>query len=177
MIGEYIKSDLKIDVRCNNKHLIDISLDSLARGRGCRSCVKSKGEMSVSEYLERNDIKFRSPLYKKIAGNKHYFDFYIEELNLFIEYDGEQHFYQSWYHEEGEFEKRCRRDLDKNNYTLENKSHFLRIPYWELDNIERILKKVFKILSKGINGLIVPYANYFENLNEKYFICIEEEIE
>ncbi len=61
-----------------------------------------------------------------------YFDFYIEDLNLIIEYDGFQHFHpvKYWGGEDGLKENK-ERDLIKNKYCQDNNIKILRIPYTE----------------------------------------------
>lgn len=76
------------------------------------------------------DCQYRNPLP---------FDFYLEEYNLCIEYDGEQHFEPRFGEEE--FEKTVVRDKIKTEFCNKNGITLLRIPYWEFKNIEKILIK------------------------------------
>ena len=74
------------------------------------------------------------------------FDLYIPELNLAIEYDGECHYHVIDWGKQGkdiaeqEFEKARYHDEIKNNYCKEHNINLLRIPYWEKENIELIIK-------------------------------------
>lgn len=69
------------------------------------------------------------------------FDFMIEidKRMILIEYDGIQHYIQKF----GEKEFRRIQDNDrlKNDYCKNNNINLLRIPYWEFDNVEDILKE------------------------------------
>ena len=64
------------------------------KGHGCRCCKTSKGEKIISEFLKCNNIKYlpqyKFPDCKNIRPLP--FDFYLPDLNICIEYDGEQHF-------------------------------------------------------------------------------------
>ncbi|TDM04049.1 DUF2726 domain-containing protein [Macrococcus carouselicus] len=73
------------------------------------------------------------------------FDFAIfnknKELILLIEYDGIQHFQEvGFFGGQDELKIRQYRDEIKNNYCLNNQIPLVRIPYYEEDNIESILK-------------------------------------
>jgi very-short-patch-repair endonuclease len=88
--------------------------------------------------------------FKEISKLK--FDFYIESLNLCIEYDGIQHF-EAIEHFGGEeaLLKTKERDEIKNNYCFNNNINLLRIPYWEFHNIEKLIQeKIEYIYIKGI---------------------------
>ena len=76
------------------------------------------------------------------------YDHYIPKLNLLIEYDGVYHYrpIRSYKGEPIEYaEKRLKKqkihDEMKNKYAENNNIKLLRIPYWEFDNIESILKE------------------------------------
>ena len=79
-------------------------------------------------------------------GNKLRFDtsvFKDEEkvnLQLLIEFDGQQHFewIKSWMPEKS-FKKLQYHDILKNQYCISHNIPLIRIPYWEIDNIELIL--------------------------------------
>ena len=70
------------------------------------------------------------------------FDFYISKYNLIIEFDGIQHFkpISKFDGEEG-FVTRVLHDAIKNQYCEDNNINILRIPYWDYDNIEKLIKE------------------------------------
>lgn len=70
------------------------------------------------------------------------FDFYLPAYNLIIEYDGEQHFdiKHSFSGEDG-FVNTIIHDAIKNQYCEDNNINILRIPFWEFDNIEKLIKE------------------------------------
>lgn len=75
------------------------------------------------------------------------FDFYLPELNMCIEYDGEQHFHViDFWGGETALEKQKINDEIKNNYCIENGIHLLRIKY----DIENYIDVVENFI-KGVN--------------------------
>jgi len=83
-----------------------------------------------------------------LGGGFLLYDHYIPKLNLLIEYDGEFHYkpIQNYKNEPMEYaEERLRKQQEhdrlKDKYTQNKNINLLRIPYWEFDNIEEILKK------------------------------------
>ena len=80
------------------------------------------------------------------------FDFYIPDLNICIEYDGEQHFEPVDFGGKGKeyaekrFKAQQKRDNIKTEYCKNNNIKLIRIPYWEFDNVENILKQELNIL-------------------------------
>ncbi len=116
-------------------------------GRSCPECNESKGEKRIKEYLKYFNIKY-IPQYifnnlLSNLGNLLRFDFGIINKNkiYLIEYDGIQHFewISDWMTKE-KFELIKYHDKLKNQYCQQNNISLLRIPYWDFDNIEIILK-------------------------------------
>lgn len=104
-------------------------------------CLQSKHEMIIRKFLEDHDIRYQTQKRFIDCKNKHnlMFDIYLPDYNLAIEYDGEFHYLQV-----GEFndlEYQHRNDSIKTKYCEENDIVLLRIPYWEKDNIDQILKE------------------------------------
>jgi very-short-patch-repair endonuclease len=98
-ITKYINSDTNIDVICkkNNHGIFTIRPDGFLDKGGCKLCVnKSEGKI-YDELIKKYNIQkqFRPKWCKNETTNKHLpFDFVIEEYNIIIEIDGEQHFRQ-----------------------------------------------------------------------------------
>ena len=115
---------------------------NLKNNRECPICSESKGEKAIRLYLENNEIKFKQEYKFENCKYKNQlpFDFYIPEYNLCIEFDGEQH-YKAFEYFGGEKSFRLTkiRDKIKNKYCSDNKINLLRIPYYKIDNVEKIL--------------------------------------
>ncbi|MBE2919382.1 zinc-ribbon domain-containing protein [Anoxybacillus flavithermus] len=131
--------------KCNHEWKAAIS--QRVRGRGCPVCNESKGEKRIREYLEKNNIIYKSQYEFKnlrgVNGGFLKFDFAIfddnNNLKMLIEYDGAYHF-GKLYENDG-YEIRVIHDKKKDDYCKQNNIPLLRIPYWEFDNIENILAK------------------------------------
>lgn len=135
--GHYVKI-LHVCKRCG--HEWNISPNVLIVDRcGCPKCHCSKGEERIIKFLEDNHIKY---IFQKTFDDLKYinslhYDFYIEEKNILIEYDGEFHYYDIF--KNGSFEKSIIRDTLKTEYAQKNNIKLIRIPYWDFNNIETIL--------------------------------------
>ncbi len=116
----------------------------LLDGYGCPQCNSSKGEVKIINYLNKLNAKFISQYKFKDCKFKQQlpFDFYLPQHNICIEFDGKQHF-EIIEHFGGldYFIDRKIRDTIKNIYCQQNNIKLIRIPYWDFDNIEEILKR------------------------------------
>ena len=122
---------------CGNQKVV--SYKNLIQGKttscGC-SHIRSKGEQKIASLLKQHNIPF---VQEKIFENCRFvetnlparFDFYVDNKYL-IEYDGEQHFIDSFY---GTLTKNKQRDKIKNQYCKQNNIPLIRIPYTHLNNI------------------------------------------
>lgn len=148
VIGQYIDSKTPILHKC----LIDsyewyaIPTNILCN-HGCPKCNESIGEKTIRKYLDNNRITYL-PQYtfddckdKKVLP----FDFYIPDLHIVIEYDGEQH-YRPVEHFGGEesFATTVRHDTIKTQYCQDNNIKLLRIPYFK--NIEEELNNFIHLI-------------------------------
>lgn len=125
--------------------------------RGASTYIKqtgtSDGELIIKSILRNNNIPFKYQYQVEIKGNVHRFDFYLPDNNLFIEYDGKQHFVAipHWGGEEGLHERKIR-DEDKDDFAVKSKEKILRIPYTLVssDDIRRALsEEIGTPLSEG----------------------------
>ena len=110
----YVNSRTKIDIVCHKHGIFQQTPSNHLNGQNC-------------------------PVYRnKMPIN---FDFYIENQNLLIEYDGEPHFKEVKYlgGKKG-FQLRQKNDKIKNEYCLNNNINLLRISYNEIKDIPFILK-------------------------------------
>ena len=124
-------------------------------GIKCPYCRKrlSAGEKKVSEVLNEHNISYINqhtfPDCKHIALLQFDFGITDESGNIVsvIEFDGIQHFEPiEYFGGEKAFEISKVKDQIKNDYCKENNIPLLRIPYWEEENIEKILKEFLNII-------------------------------
>ena len=89
------------ECQCDCGNIINTRIHNLTDGstQSC-GCIKSRGEAKIQKILRDNNIIFepqktfescKSPF----SNLPLYFDFYLPQYNLLIEYDGEQHFFST----------------------------------------------------------------------------------
>lgn len=126
-----------------------VSLNSHDVGVKCRNCTCSAGEYKIYKYLINNGfIKYEDFTTQNTFNNLYgtnngllSYDFYINKLNLLIEYQGKQHekFCKSVHKTKEGFEKQIEHDRRKFNYAIKNNIDIIYIYYWQYDEIEEIL--------------------------------------
>ena len=110
--------------------------------------------MKIQQYLQKENIKYQSQYsFDDIflsTGRRPFYDFAIfdenNKIKYIIEYQGKQHYTYSgygWDNEEN-FILTQRRDKEKKEALIKKKIPFYEIPYWELDNIEKVLEGIIK---------------------------------
>jgi very-short-patch-repair endonuclease len=136
----YKNAHTKVKILCKKHGVFTQNPSCHLQGQGCPSCKESKGEIFINEYLVKREIKFiRQKTFNKCKNKSLlYFDFYLPELNLCIEYDGEFHYKPIFGIKY--LEETTKRDIIKNNYCEKNNIRLLRIPYTEFNKIPEILE-------------------------------------
>lgn len=133
-----------IKIKCPKGHIVEIRFRKFKEGIRCSKCNESKGEKEIERILNKYNIIFK-PQYKFKdcrCKNSLPFDFYIPSLNVLIEFDGIQHFeiLPHWGGIDKLIETKIH-DTIKTKYSENNNIKLIRIPYWELNNIEEILNE------------------------------------
>lgn len=131
-IGKHIAWRCKCD--CGNETNVTVSHLISGHTSSC-GCLKSKGEFLISSILSNNNIEFQteycfSGLRSKEGNGLMRYDFFVDNRYL-IEFDGEQHYKERaregfW---KDNYDDLHKRDLEKNQYALENNIPLIRIPY------------------------------------------------
>jgi hypothetical protein len=142
---EYNSSLEKVKIICKKHGTFKQRPNSHLNGQGCPICKESKGEISISKYLDKNKIKyirqykFDDCKYKNVL----LFDFYIPSYNICIEFNGIQHYKKvDIWNKNSSLKETKHRDNIKLNYCIKNNISFLVIKY--SDNIISSLDKFFK---------------------------------
>lgn len=150
IIGKYKNTVSPIKCKCLIcSHEWEGRPNNLLRGVGCPACYSSIGENKIQIYLKDNNISYKTQYTFSDckAKKKLRFDFYIPSQNLAIEFDGIQHYeIVDWGYHDMEKAKEVfdgvkERDKIKNDYCKNHNIGLLRIPYWDIDNINRILSE------------------------------------
>lgn len=107
----------------------------------CPTCTLKTSllELKTEEWFNENKIVFiKQKTFKDCKNiNLLRFDYFIPDINLLIEVDGEQHFKPVCFggitkeRAELNFRKSQERDKIKDGYCKEHNIKLLRIPYWE----------------------------------------------
>lgn len=107
---------------------------SMLRHR-CPKCSKSESnlEYEVKVYLDNLGIKYTKQ--KRFSDCRNVgllpFDFYLDDYNLAIEVQGDQHFYESELFSQT-LEERKRIDKIKKDYCVTNNIRYIAIPSWDI---------------------------------------------
>jgi hypothetical protein len=138
----YIKSNIKVNIICKKHGEFLQSPNNHLIGAGCPVCNESKGENKIRGFLVKNKVNFLKEKTFNGCENKKslYFDFYLPDYNLLIEYDGALHFKSvNFFGGENGFTYRKNNDELKNKFAFENDIELLRINYFDFDKIDEIL--------------------------------------
>lgn len=153
--GKYQGTHKMISCTCTIHHCTweSYPCNLLNQTAGCPECAierfnnqPSKGERLIAEWLRANEIAFHPEVtldgcrYKRPLR----FDFYLDDLNAVIEFDGLQHFQYvpSWSHGNPNYLAEVQqRDAIKDAYCAEHHIRMIRIPYTQIDSVGDILSK------------------------------------
>lgn len=176
VLGEYENSATKILMKHNKcGYEWSTTPNNFLRYLSCPSCMNGlskanltiqtilKNSFGINTYKEKrfDDCRDKYPLPFDICINN----------KLLIEADGEQHFQQIDFAGKGDewakekLKDTQRHDKIKNQYCIDNNIPLIRIPYWEYDNIEYILKNVLMHFD-----LIQKDNTYDESIVKKYLV-------
>lgn len=139
----YKRNNIKVEIFCNkHKSFFSQTPANHLNGKGCPTCSESFGEKLIAEVLNRLSIPYEREKRFETCRNKNKlpFDFYINNFNLCIEFDGEQHKISKKFFggEKGLIETQ-KRDKIKTDWCNKNNIHLLRINYKDSNRIEKIL--------------------------------------
>lgn len=141
----YINARTHVKIKCNRCHkVIMMTPDNHIRGEcGCFNCFKSKGEKQIQKFLDKYKLDFETQKTFKDCRDIELlkFDFYLQKLNICIEYDGELHYNESRRKIRKPFVYYEKHDNIKTKYCLDNGIKLIRIKYTDYKNIESILEK------------------------------------
>ena len=118
---------------CGNYHIATMGHLKSGTVKSC-GCLKSSYEHTIKQILDKNKIKYEvEKTFVECRVERCLpFDFFIPDLNMLVEMQGEQHFeaVDFWGGEEG-FKKRQEYDKIKEGFCLKNGYRFLTIRYDE----------------------------------------------
>lgn len=152
VISDYVNVRTPVKLmhkQCGSAFMYSPNLLYEDRKNICPICFKnrqSRGEYVIENYLSLNNILFED--YKKfddllgINNGKLSYDFYLPDGNILIEFNGIQHYAPvDIFGGYEQFSIQQEHDKRKYEYAKDNKIKLIVIPYWEFNNIEKILSK------------------------------------
>lgn len=111
---------------------------------GCPACSSSHGEKAIAQYLSNHNVFYvqwkRFDDLVGFGGGKLSYDFYIPDLNLLIEYQGEFHdekANQDYFH--NDLDRQRAHDQLKREYAKSNQFQLLEIWYYDFKKIGELL--------------------------------------
>ena len=129
---EYKSSNINVKIICPKHGIFEQKAYSHLQGGGCKICKSSRGEKKIIKILNDKNIKyivqksFNECRYKSLL----YFDFYLPEYNICIEYNGEQHYRSvEFFGGEKSFNLTLERDKHKKEFCINNNIKLYIISY------------------------------------------------
>ena len=148
-LEEYKGDHVKIKCKCKiHDYIWNASPNKILHRRtGCPKCSSYHNENVLDSILDKWGFKYTAQKRFSDCCDKYPlpFDRYLDDFNVLIEYDGEQHFKQIPFNGLSNqkavqcFEKTQLHDKIKNEYCKNNNIPLIRIPYWERDDMEYYL--------------------------------------
>ena len=158
IIGDYVKAREPLLVkRLKCGHEYKVSPDNLLRGRGCPSCrVSSTYTVYTEKIFNKLGIQFeREKTFDGCVSNeqrKLRFDYYLKDYNCCVEVDGEYHFAPTRYKDGVEkYNKLVECDNIKNDFCKTHNIDLLRLPYYEIDDFEELIKNKLHVNTEVTN--------------------------
>lgn len=169
LVGDYQDSNSTVIIRCNNCHKNQKRQAKYFLTSGsCRYCsgylTSSRGEELIKHTLIASGYtEFVTQYRVKSLDDKHNltFDFYYPSKDIFIEYQGIQHYNMDSFFMTDDYHAR---DLDKKEYVKEHNSILLEPNEYSFKNISEVLSPYFP-------NLVAPKVeNYRDSLLPIYQI-------
>lgn len=147
IIGKYIGMNKPMKYRCRmcGNEWVSPARAPIYDNEGCPRCRSSKGEKSIRNWLIDNGIQFEEQ--KRFdglvgtGGKKLSYDFYVDDMNMLIEYQGEFHDGTAKLATDESLEKQQEHDKRKREFAEENNIKLIEIWYYDFENIEKILSQ------------------------------------
>lgn len=118
------------------------------REQGCSKCRFCHGETKISLWLDNHNIEYVSQYTINLPTllfqrNQIRVDFYLPNLNIVIEFHGEQHYSKNkfFHKDEDAFQMQIERDNRLRQYCKQNKIRLIEIPYTKIKEVDKILDK------------------------------------
>lgn len=124
-----------VQIVCPKHGIFEQEANSHLHGIGCPKCKLSHGESIVQDIMEQYHIKYESQYKINIdniinSSGYAYIDFYLPDYNIFIEYNGIQHYIPiEYFGGQLRFEQQNKRDQCVRDYCQINNIKLIEISY------------------------------------------------
>lgn len=163
----------KLKWKCDKGHTFHTTWDNFKRGKRCPVCNESKGQKEIGKFLDKLNVTYKAEFRIEECKNLKPLPFDYAIFNndtsncnpsVLVEFDGLQHFYpvDFWGGSDG-LKDNMERDQIKNNFCKINNIPLIRIPYWELSNIQRILQDIMVYIDGEDKNIKIDISNYLVN--------------
>lgn len=149
---EYVNSNTLMQYICKHHPEVGVQYKTLSNAykQHCPYCDIPKGESTIKDFLLGLNQNFTPHKTFNgllgVGGGKLSYDFYLPELNLLIEYQGEQHEHPvEIFGGVEQFKIQQEHDKRKREYAQRHFITLLEIWYYDFNNIEQILKQYIKL--------------------------------
>ena len=155
LLGEFVSTRGKTEfyhIECESKFFMKVH-GFVTLGQRCPFCCTSaRGKIlsnpikDIIKYLNENGFKFElektfKGLISEETNSLLPFDIFLPQVNMLIEYDGQQHFFPVPILGGKEWFEQCKiNDAIKNKWATDNGFELLRIPYTKRGKIKSILQ-------------------------------------
>lgn len=139
---EYNGYENKVSIICPKHGNFEQSPHNHLSGYGCKMCSASRGEEEIAKVLLKHNIKFeREVTFKELKSTSNlFYDFYLPNYNIFIEYDGIQHYKPiDFFGGNDALLDVKKRDGIKIAFAVNNGYRLVKIPYSILGTVEEAL--------------------------------------
>ena len=132
---------------CGNYKIVSSKCLRDGKTKSC-GCILSQGEEEITKILLKYNILFKSQYGVSIDNKWYRFDFaLLDKFNKplqLIEFHGIQHYDKEHLHWGKDIKLIQQRDSIKEQWAKNNNIPLYIIPYWDLQNIEKILEGIIK---------------------------------
>ena len=118
----------------------------------------SKGEKQIAQFFDLHNIEYtREKTFKEcvnLRGNLLRFDFYLEQFNVLIEFQGIHHYdpINKYRRAKIVHDKTVIHDIIKKEFTISNQINLIEIHYKDYENIEIILLELLYEINTYLKG-------------------------
>lgn len=143
---DYVTNQIKIKIKCRKHGIFEQLPSNHLSGNGCPQCKKSKGELRLIEIFDKNNISWKDEYRIPEVVNELYYDFYLPDHNLLIEFHGIQHYeYSSFFHRNDEDNFLKQKDRDD---IVRHNARYFKYKYLEFNyrHLKELSKEQFEQL-------------------------------